>query len=147
MKNLYFIFAIIIIGCTSKPDPRIIGTFVSDKASTLAYLEESGKFTERQINVFSELLGKLRVTCDGVTMTSYMGEYTESEPLRIIKQTDDYIEIESDFSRETIHQKIIFTQDGFWVVGGAAGPNYREKFLRVGQQHTVADLMLRDRIM
>lgn len=135
MKNLFLLIAVIlIIGCTSKHDPRIIGTFISDKASTVEYLEVSGKFTEHQIKIFSDLLGKLIVTCDGETVTWTLDDYTDSEPLKIVNRTDDYIEIESKVLGETMRQKIIFTQDGYWIIGGMAGPNYREKFIRVSQQ-------------
>jgi len=135
MKNLFILFSVLfIVGCASKHDPRIIGTFVSDKESTVAYLIDSGKFTEHQIKVFSGLLGKLHVTCDGVNVTWTMDDFTHSEPLKVVNQTDDSIEIEYDTLGETIHQKILFTPDGYWVIGGVAGPNYREKFIRVGQQ-------------
>lgn len=134
MKKLFLFFVVIALaGCAPKCDPRIIGTFVSDKAETLAYLEGSGAFTEQQIDVFSGLLGKLKVICDGEKVTWSMEDYTDSHPLRIIKQTDEYIVTESDFLGGTIRSKTIFTQDGYWVVGGIAGPNYREKFRRVGQ--------------
>jgi hypothetical protein len=134
MKKLFLIFIVIALtGCAPKCDPRIIGTFVSDKAETLAYLEGSGAYTEKQIDVFSGLLGKLKVTCDGENVTWSMEGWTGSEPLRIIEQTDEYIVKESDFFGGTIRSKTIFTQDGYWVVGGIAGPNYREKFVRVGQ--------------
>lgn len=119
--------------CTTLPDPRIVGTFVSDKDATLAYLQSSGKFTEQQLKLFSGLLEKLKLECDGVTVVSTMNDYTDKEPLRIIKSTNDYIIIESQFLGKPFQSKVTFTDDGYWQVGsGAVGPDYREKFVRIG---------------
>jgi hypothetical protein len=121
----------VLFGCSTTHEPRLIGTFVSDKDATMAYLEGSGKFTERQLKTFSRLLGKLKIECDGITVTSTLDDYTNKEPLKIIKSTDEYALIEYHFLGEPTQSKVIFTEDGYWEVGGIAGPNYREKFVRV----------------
>jgi len=119
--------------CKIIPDPRIIGTFVSDKDATLAYMQSSGEFTEQQLKLFSGLLGKLKLECDGVTVVSTMDDHTDKEPLHIIKSTNDYIIIKSLFLGKPFQSKVIFTEDGYWQVGsGALGPEYREKFVRIG---------------
>jgi hypothetical protein len=126
-----FLIGFVLFGCSTLHEPRLIGTFVSDKDATMAYLEGSGKFTERQIKTFSSLLGKLKIECDGITVTSTLDDYTDKEKLKIIKKTDEYILIEDQFLGKPAQSKVIFTDDGYWVVGGIAGSFYREKFVRV----------------
>ncbi len=121
-----------------KHDPRFVGTFVSDKEATMSYLKGSGKFNDRQLALFDRLLGKLRVECDGVTIVSTLDDFTDREPLRIIKRGtengSEYIVTETELLGDKIQHKVIFTEDGYWLVGGMAGPDYREKFRRVGNQ-------------
>lgn len=132
MKILKFLLiGFVLFGCSTIHEPRLVGTFVSDKDATMAYLEGSGKFTERQLKTFSSMLGKLKIECDGITVTSTLDGYTDKEILKIIKKTNEYILIEDQFLGESVQSKVIFTDDGYWAVGGIAGPDYREKFVRV----------------
>lgn len=125
------LIAAVLFGCVTINDPRLVGTFVSDKEATMTYLEGSGKFTERQLKLFAHLLGKLRVECDGVTVVSKLDAFTETEPLKILTTTKDYALVESEVLGEPMQYKIIFTEDGYWVAGGIAGPDYREKFVKL----------------
>jgi len=132
MKILKFILiGFVLFGCSTRQEPRLVGTFVSDKDATMAYLEGSGKFSEKQLKTFSHLLGKLKVECNGVSVISTLDDYTDTEPLKIIKSTDEYALIESHFLGNPVQSKVVFTDDGYWEVGGIAGPDYREKFVRV----------------
>jgi len=136
MKILGTLFiGAVLLGCTTLREPRIVGTFVSDKNATMAYLEGTGKFSDRQLKVFSGLLGKLKIECDGVSVISTVDDFTKTEPLKIIEHTDEYIIIESDFLGEPVQSKVIFTDDGYWEIGGVAGPSYREKFIRLPTNH------------
>jgi hypothetical protein len=131
-RALPFIFiGLTICGCASNYDSRLVGTFVSDKDETMAYLKSAGKFTERQLSVYSRLLGKLRIECDGVTEVSIMEDFTDSQPLRVIERTSEYVVTESEVLGYKVQHKIIFTEDGYWVTGGLTGPDYREKFKRL----------------
>jgi hypothetical protein len=134
MKKVLFVFVgLLLFGCSLKHDPRIVGTFISDKEVTMSYLQGTGKFTDRQLALFESLLGKLRVESDGVTVVSTMDDFTYSEPLRIVERESEYIVTESKFLGETIKYKFIFTDDGYWSVGGISGPYYREKFRRINK--------------
>jgi len=66
---------------------------------------------------------------------STVDDFTKTEPLKIIEHTDEYIIIESDFLGEPVQSKVIFTDDGYWEIGGVAGPSYREKFIRLPTNH------------
>lgn len=125
------LIAAVLFGCVTINDPRLIGTFVSDKEATMTYLEGSGKFSERQLKLFAHLLGKLWVECDGVSVVSKLDDFTETEPLKILTTTKDYALVESEVLGEPMQYKIIFTEDGYWVAGGIAGPDYREKFVKL----------------
>src|SRR3990170_990400 len=135
-KLLYIFIGLLLFGCSPKHDPRIVGTFVSDKEATMSYLQSTGKFTDRQLTLFDSLLGKLRVECDGVTIVTTMDDFKYSEPLRIVERENEYIVTESKFLGETIKYKFIFTDDGYWSVGGISGPYYREKFKRLDKNQS-----------
>jgi len=122
---------VVLLGCTTIREPRLVGKFISDKNATMAYLEESGKFTDRQLKVYSGLLGKLIIECDGESIITTLDDYTETEPLIIVESTDEYVVTEYYVLGEQVNSKVIFTDDGYWVIGGIAGPNYREKFVKL----------------
>jgi hypothetical protein len=134
MKKLLFILiGIILFGCALKHDQRMVGTFVSDKETTMAYLQSTGKFSERQLEIFSRILGKLRVECDVVKCVSILDDYIDDTPYRVIERGSDYFVVESEFLYGKIQHKIVFTDDGYWAIGGGAGPDYREKFKRISK--------------
>ena len=116
------------------PDQRLVGTFVSDRGATVEFLQRTGKFTEQQIEAFSEVLGKWKIEYDGSKVAAtFDGEIMEKIPVKVLEKNDEYVVVETQSNGEVSRAKIIFTEDGYWEVSETAGPYYREKFRRIAK--------------
>lgn len=120
-----------VTGCVSKNDPRIIGTFISDKDTTLNYLEKSGDFDQSELRAFSKMLGRIKIECDGRLIRTSLDDHSITEHLNVIRQSDDSLILAKKFLCDIMHQKVLFTEDGYWLIGDFTRPEYREKFIRI----------------
>jgi hypothetical protein len=124
---------IIINGCTTLHDERLIGTWISDKETTLCIMEKSRCLNERQRNWFEKNLGKLKIkyTKDDVTIW-FDGEPT-TEKLRIAaKDRGAVVLIGKDpFNDEEDKLFLIHFEDNdnYWVYSDLG--NYVEYFTRL----------------
>lgn len=118
--------------CTRAVDSRLSGTFVSDKAETLAYLESTGAYDAKVLELFEGLLGKLEVTYDGDMFLTVMDEYAENDQFRVLETGPDFVVIESPFFDDLMTtSRLEFVAGGYWLNSSMMEPPYKEKFTRV----------------
>ena len=136
-KIIALLFVVSAFGCVQRGDPRLSGTFVSDKTATLAYLESTGKYDTNHMSKLGALLGKLEITYRGTKATTVLNGQTETENFRIVDLGTNHVTIETQFGTEEILGEIImitnrieFTSDGYWVTSPMMDPTFREKFVR-----------------
>ena len=119
-------------GCSTIADKRIVGSFVSDKEATISYIRTTGRLTEKQLQIYSSILGLWTIECDGKYVTGKIG--TESYgrvPFNILEQTSEYTIVEMNLNGETNKSKLIFAEDGYWLESDSVSPHFREKFTRI----------------
>ena len=124
-------------GCGQRGDPRLSGTFVSDKAATLAYLEATGEYEAERLQKLGALLGKLEITYHGRTATTVLDGKTKTEEFKIMDSGPNHVTIETQFGSEELLGKIMmvtnrieFTHDGYWVTSTMMEPSFKEKFVK-----------------
>jgi hypothetical protein len=136
MKQLVILAIMAMVaGCATRGDPRLSGTFISDKAATLAYLESTGAYEPAKLAKLGDLFGKLEVTYDGPCVTVVLDGFTQTDPFRIADSGPDHVSIETGLGPEEflggevlITNRLDFTGDGYWLSGGALEPPFKEKF-------------------
>lgn len=129
---LAIIVSLIISGCSTIADKRIVGTFVSDKETTISYLRTTGKFTEKQLQLLSSIMGLWKIECDGKYVSGTLGNETYGRvPFHILEQTSQYLVIEVNLNGESSKSKLIFAEDGYWLESDSVPPYFREKFTRI----------------
>ncbi len=131
-------------GCGQRGDPRLSGTFVSDKIATLSYLESTGKYDTNRLAKLGTLFGKLEITYHGSKATTVLNGKTETEDFRIVDSGPNHVSLETQFGTEGILGKVMmvtnrieFTNDGYWVSGGMAELPFKEKFVKKENPTTV----------
>ncbi len=134
-KSACVIFVCAVAGCFfSRPeDPRLQGTFKSDRESTMAYLQSTGAYTDKQLDAMGGLYGELVVKYHRNTYTATIDGKKIRGNFRVIEQTQDTLVIEcpDGLINDTMTNRITFTDDGFWVNPYSITKPYEEKFIRV----------------
>lgn len=126
------IIGLIISGCSTIADKRIVGSFISDKEATISYIRTTGKLTEKQLQIYSSILGVWTIECDGQYVYGKMGSETyDRAPFHILEQTNEYAIVEINTNGESSRSKLIFAEDGYWLENDSVPPHFREKFKRV----------------
>ena len=138
MKPLIILVMVgFIAGCATRGDPRLSGTFISDKATTMAYLESTGYYKPEKLELLRPMFGKLVVTYNGLLATTIMDGYTETNTFSIVDSGPTHVVIKSEMGwKELIGEAIIltnrleFTDDGYWVMDADRSHPFKEKFIR-----------------
>jgi hypothetical protein len=131
------------VGCSHRGDPRLSGTFVSDKSATLAYLESTGEYDTNRLAKLGALFGRLEVTYQGTKATTLLNGREETEKFRIVDSGTNHVSIETQFGTEEllgkammVTNRIEFSSDGYWVTSPMMKESFREKFVRKGNPTT-----------
>lgn len=121
-------------GCEAKPegDPRLQGTWRSNKEATVAAWRRAGVFPAKFIDhCEKELLGKAVLTCSGnqTTATNTEGKVIISTN-RVIETGGDYLVMEDydEDQKKMVKCTIRFVKDGYWVSSDDPIKGYFEKF-------------------
>ena len=127
----------LLTGCATRGDPRLSGTFISDKAATVAYLESTGYYKPESLELLRPMFGKLEITYNGLLTTSSMDGRTNTGEFIIVDSGPTYVTIKSEMGyKELIGETIIFTNrleftdDGYWVMDADRSHPFKEKFIR-----------------
>jgi hypothetical protein len=124
---------IVINGCASLRDDRLIGTWISDKERTLCVMEKRRNLTERQRDWFEKNLGKLKIqyTKDDVKVW-FNGEQT-TEKLRIAAKDRDSVVLISKDPFDEEEDKLFLINfddnDNYWTYSDIG--DYVEYFKRM----------------
>jgi len=145
MNKRRFVFGLLALaaGCATAPensarsgalpDPRLAGTFQSDKAATLADLRSTGAYTAQKLGDMENLFGKLRVSYSKHFLFSEFEGQTNQRQYTIVTDKPEYLIIETiaPLRSNPVRYRLTFTPDGYWLSEGALPPGFREKFTRV----------------
>ena len=139
MKQLIMLSIIgLLAGCATQGDPRLSGTFISDKAATVAYLESSGYYKPESLELLRPMFGKLEITYNGLCITATMDGYTNTGKFRIVDSGPSYVTITDILGNEELcgasmafTNRLEFTEDGYWLIEADSGKHpFKEKFIR-----------------
>ena len=121
------------------PAERLAGTYVSDRAATIAFLESTGHYDADQLKSLGSSFGKTQLTYQGNTRTTVINGEVSKHQFEIVDSGPDHVTIESKWSPEeralmgedSETERIEFTSDGFWL-GKSQIPmdRFKEKFVR-----------------
>jgi len=97
------IILLITSGAAVSDDPNfLIGSWVSDKETTISYHHEKVKWSEEQYKLFENILGKLRVTFTETTVLwSYENDSSENK-YEVIDRARDTIIIRTKLDKEDL---------------------------------------------
>ena len=137
--NKLIMLAIIglLAGCATRGDPRLSGTFISDKAATVAYLESTGYYKPENLELLRPMFGKLVVTYNGLLATTTMDGHTRTGEFSIVDSGPSHVTIRSEIEYgELIEEPVVFTHrldftdDGYWLMEADSEHPFKEKFKR-----------------
>lgn len=121
------------------PDDRLAGTYVSDGAATISFLESTGHYDADKIKSLESSFGKTQLSYQGNTRTTVINGQVSKHQFAVVDSGSDYVTIESKWSPEerammgedSETERIEFTSDGFWL-GKSQIPmdRFKEKFVR-----------------
>lgn len=132
--RLLLLVVLLAAGCAKAPDPRLNGTFVSDQAATMAHLRATGAYSQRGLDTFEGILGKLTVTYQGTTCTSRLGGYVMESRFKVRERGQNYLVLElagDEMLPGGSTSRLDFVADGYWLTTSTMLAPYREKFTRV----------------
>ena len=138
-------------------DPRISGTFKSDKEATIKYLKSVSIPTDKQLNTWEQMYGHLYYVFDGHKISTFMESQiidnnSGSEPLKIDEShSESYFFIRrSEIGKDKIELIILpsplwalestafleieLDEDGFWLepkLFPFINTPYKEKFTKI----------------
>gem|GEM_PF-2909286 len=114
------------------PDPRLAGTFQSDKEATLEYLRSTGAYSAEKLEELGARFGKLRVAYTRNYIRSVFEGQTNQGPFKIVEVAPQHVLIETTVPpRNTpVRYRLTFTADGYWLSGGVLPEGFKEKFAR-----------------
>ncbi len=133
-RYLFIVIWPLLAGCARKSDPRLSGTFISDKAATMEYLLKIAGNDPKKITAYRRLgkyFGRMKITYNGSCATTEFDGFVDTERIKIIESTDTYIILESKLLGEAVQHKLEFCDDGYWVSGGVLGAPFKEKFKKI----------------
>ncbi len=108
---------------------RLIGSWKSDKESTLSYLKAHTSLSGAQLDRLSPSLGKMVLTFDSQTMKAQSGDWKFSSPYKIVQETKETITIEALDPNSKKLTKTVIELDarGFWSPDERI-KGYKERF-------------------
>ena len=132
---LAFLLAGFLLSCEqSRPEPRLQGTWRSNKEETVAAWRRDGLIASRVIDQFEkDVLGKMTVTFAGRRVTSTSGDWTEIGDYQLVESGTDYV-IYNLFSKvhgRDLRMMVRFVKGGYWISNDEILKGYTEKFDRV----------------
>ena len=128
----------LLAGCATRGDPRLYGTFISDKAATVAYLESTGYYKPESLELLRPMFGKLEITYNGLRITTTMDGHTNTGEFSIVDSGPSYVCITETLSNVELcgesmifTNRLEFTEDGYWLIEADSGNHpFKEKFKR-----------------
>ncbi len=140
MKHLLFVFIVgLLIGCaTDRDDPRLQGTWQSNRDATVAAAFQRDprwtNATPEHVARFRDVFGHMTITYSNRVETSnYRGE-VQSFRYRVVGQGPDYVVIRSGAPMEEgrdIRIRFVDNNSGYWIDTGPLGFGNQERFDRV----------------
>lgn len=134
-------------------DQRIQGTFISDSTETIKEIQRKRKLTERQVVIYSQLLGNMVHTAKGHRLMSRMKAYAvnyspDGKPQSFDESIVEFFFLQyqkdenqsyliywpaCDFNISRYEVSLVeFTDDGFWLID-EDWFNGKEKFKRINR--------------
>ena len=132
MRSLLAIITGLLSGCTSAPDRRLVGTWVSDSQATVSYNRSLAP--QMDWNKYSQLFGRLRVIYDGTNITSDLDGSIERGPIWIMRRDIDTLTLKIHDRIDEKDRLLTFhfvDQDTYWIQ--IRDTDHREYFRRVRQ--------------
>jgi hypothetical protein len=122
-----------LIACRpAQHEPRLQGTWRSNKQETVAAWRRDGVLPAKVVDHFeSTVLGKMVVTYSGRRVTSTTGtDWSEVSEYRVVEVGNDFVVFDqfSDVYKRTLKYKVGFVKDGYWISNDEILKGYTEKF-------------------
>jgi hypothetical protein len=132
---------LVLLGCATnrKYDPRLSGTWHSDRDATVAAaFERDPRWTTapaERIENFKDLFGHMTVTfTEGTARADYKGQQTSFD-YEIVERGKDYVVIRTKGNAtedgRTIRIRFVDKGLGYWIDTGPVGEGLEEKFDKV----------------
>lgn len=121
------------------PAERLAGTYVSDRAASIAFLESTGHYDADKLASFGSVFGKMEITYRGDTRTTVIDGQVAQHKFTIVDSGPNHVTIECKWSQvegaivgeDSEINRIEFTDDGFWLGNQEIPMNQvKEKFVR-----------------
>jgi hypothetical protein len=111
---------------------RLVGTWKSNKAATLAYLKTHTKLTPPQLEKVGNILGKAVFIFDAQNVTFKSGDFKFVSKYKILEESKDLMIIESDDpeTRKPTKTRIELDAKGFWTPDDKIA-GYKERFDKI----------------
>ena len=122
-----------LLACRSaRFDPRLQGTWRSNKDATVSRWQREGVLATRVIDAFRErVLGKMSVTYSGRNVTSTTGsDWTEISEYHVVDSGDDFVVFDqfSNVYKRMLRYRVRFVRGGYWISNDDILHGYIEKF-------------------
>jgi hypothetical protein len=132
MKKLTCLLILVLSLSAFAGGEKLIGTWKSNKAGTMAYLKTHTQLTEQQVDVIGLALGKMSFTFDQTNMTLISDNWKFVSPYKVVSETANSVTIESKNPQtQKLEQSAFeFYGDHFWAPDDRI-PGYKERFDKV----------------
>jgi hypothetical protein len=135
-KNLFtqLIVLILITGCSTMHDDRLIGTWQSDKDRTLCEMEKRQELSGKRRDWFEKNLGKLKIKYTKYTVTFWYNGKASTEKLKVAaKDSDSVVILGTDVFGEKDKISLVTFEDEntYWIYSKMA--DYVEYFKRINE--------------
>jgi hypothetical protein len=130
---LFFLTTILCLASCkqSRTEPRLQGTWKSNKPETVAVWKREGILSDKFIDSFEKgVLGKMTETYKGNQLIMAQDNWKEVTKYQIIESGADYVVIEhfSKVYERNLRWKIRFVENGYWTSSDDPIKGYTEKF-------------------
>lgn len=130
MKKLAAILVLFVVALSSfAGNEKLIGTWKSNKAGTMAYLKTHTHLSDQQVDAIGQALGKMSFTFDETNMTLTSDNWKFVSSYKVLSETANSVTIESKNPQtQKLEQSVFeFYGDHFWVPDERI-PGYKERF-------------------
>jgi len=120
-------------------DPRLIGTWISDRERTLENLRTQWQPSEERHSDLSDLLGRLKVTYTDATVTTELDDFVQTGPYTVVGVDNYSVVIRDDSPPDPAMEMAELStfscinfdgDDTYWVTSGG----FTEYFTRVSSR-------------
>ena len=114
---------------------KLVGTWKSNKAATLAYLKTHTKLTPQQLEKLGNILGKAEFTFDAQNVTFKSGDWKFVSKYKVLEESKGLIIIESDDpqTKKPTKTRIELDATGFWTPDDKIA-GYKERFDKITKE-------------